>query len=122
MIKQVALILIQNEQKEILAVSRKEDHTDFGLPGGKVELGETLEEAAVRELKEETGLIAVNLRRINCIHYYKDYEVITFFANYFGEIKTEEPHIVKWVKRDILLKSRFTPFNQELFEILDQER
>ena len=39
-----------------LSVSLKEDHTDFNLPGGKVEQNETFEEAAIREVKEETGL------------------------------------------------------------------
>jgi 8-oxo-dGTP diphosphatase len=42
--------------KLILAVSRKDDPNAFGLPGGKVEHGETEEQAARRELLEETGV------------------------------------------------------------------
>lgn len=34
----------------------------YSLPGGKVDLGETLEQAILREIKEETGLTGINPR------------------------------------------------------------
>lgn len=37
-------------------LQRRGDSGKWGFPGGAVELGETPEMAAVRELKEETGL------------------------------------------------------------------
>jgi 8-oxo-dGTP diphosphatase len=42
---------------EIVAVHRNR-HTDWSLPKGHIEKGETQEQAALREVKEETGLDA----------------------------------------------------------------
>ena len=48
-------IIIENEKKEILLQERT-DRNMWGLPGGCQDLGEQLEETAIREAKEETGL------------------------------------------------------------------
>lgn len=46
----------QNEEKVLLVKNQGQNGSYYTLPGGAVERGETLQEAAVREVKEETGL------------------------------------------------------------------
>ncbi len=51
-------VFVQNERKEILLVKRgiEPGKGKWALPSGFIELGETPEQSALRELKEETGL------------------------------------------------------------------
>ena len=105
----VCVLIVDETKTNFLSVSLKEDHTDFNLPGGKVELNETYEEAAIREVKEETGLDVFNINFL-----YKDidteYEVITYYTlSYQGKINTLENHIVKWLPLYDLTKSKKWP-------------
>ena len=50
-------IIILNDNQEVLLQYRSDTY-DWGVPGGGMELGETTEETARRELFEETGLNA----------------------------------------------------------------
>jgi len=43
-------------EKGVVLIYRKNDPKAWALPGGFVDYGETLEQAAVREAREETGL------------------------------------------------------------------
>ena len=103
------VLVINKDKKRFLSVSLKTDHNDFNLPGGTVEKGETIQEAGIREVKEETGIDITNLKELH-----KDiadnYEVTTFLTfNYEGNINTKENHVVKWLPLLDLTKSKTWP-------------
>ncbi|OWR32330.1 DNA mismatch repair protein MutT [Saccharibacillus sp. O23] len=47
--------IIRDGQGRIL-LQKRSDYGDWGLPGGGMEAGETIEQTMIREVKEETGL------------------------------------------------------------------
>jgi nucleoside triphosphatase len=49
-------VFIFNQAGELLLLKSHKWFDKYVVPGGHVELGERLEEAAIREAKEETGL------------------------------------------------------------------
>ena len=67
--------IVYNERNEIL--QKRGDRNEWGLPGGAMELGESLEETAKREIFEETGL------NVEVEH------LIGVYSKYSGEFRTE---------------------------------
>jgi len=115
--RSVQIVLI-NENKEVLAVSRKDNHTNMGLIGGKIDPEDVDEiSAAIRETKEETGLDITNLRLIFAMHKEK-YMGYTYLADYSGEIYTDEPHVVKWTTFDEIISGTFGTWNQLVYDSL----
>lgn len=56
-------IVIRVGAGQILLVERRNPPLGYALPGGFVDYGESLEAAAMREAKEETGIDLDNLRQ-----------------------------------------------------------
>jgi 8-oxo-dGTP pyrophosphatase MutT (NUDIX family) len=55
-----ARTLVFDEQGRLLLIQRSDNHR-WAIPAGAMELGESMEQCAVRELWEETGLTATSL-------------------------------------------------------------
>lgn len=101
-----SVVLLFNENNEVLLEERLDDGY-FDFPGGALDLKETLEEAAARELEEETGLIADELVLFKVysgeITYYRYYngdeiygvDAVYISRKYHGELKPQ----VEEVKR-----------------------
>lgn len=117
-----ALCFIQREDGKILGVSRKDNHNSWGLPGGKVEQNETIEDAAKRELKEETGLNAIALRSVLTQIDDNQFEVTTFICDVenTNDVHSSEEGKVKWITWNELLNGPFAKYHSQLQNALGQ--
>lgn len=99
-----ACVILINDKNELLLQLRKDNHC-WGLSGGSMEIGETLEQVAKRELFEETGLTANSLTLLEVFSgqdfYYQYphgdevYNVVAAYVckDYKGIIKAEENEV-----------------------------
>jgi mutator protein MutT len=119
---QAVCALIYNNENKILAVSRRNKPNDWNLPGGKVDEGETLSQACVREVYEETGIKIKNLQLVysHLCEGESDYHVSTFIAEFEGTPGIKEPGInVSWIDKSVLLQegNSFRKYNKELLDL-----
>ncbi len=63
--------VVENDEKELLMIFRK---GKWDLPKGKLDAGEKIEDCAVREIKEETGLKTVQLKELLLTTYHTYHE------------------------------------------------
>jgi ADP-ribose pyrophosphatase YjhB (NUDIX family) len=87
----VSVAVVRGDTVLLVKRARQPSQGLYAFPGGKVEVGETLEEAAKRELLEETGLRADDYRPLREIRidgrnddHPVDYRLTVFGAAYAG--------------------------------------
>lgn len=103
--EKLCVVLIAENNDKVLAVSRKNDFTNMGLPGGKVDNGESPEIGLKRELMEETGLSLIKLEYLFTV---KDNQckVMVYRGDVSGNIRVTEPVKVEWVDWKELFKAK----------------
>ncbi len=110
------LAVIQNDQGQILGVSRKYNRSDFGFPGGKVDAGEDIYSAMIREVKEETNLNVTSAEPLyfGKVDEGKAHVCVYLVTGYNGDIYTTEEGEVKWVDWKIVKQGSFGKFNESV--------
>ena len=96
--KSAAKVLIRDDQGRILVLYRSQTHpqlaNDIDLPGGEIELDESIENGLVREVVEETGL-EVRINSNDLTHSWR-----SLFGEqqilYETQISTEEEVVISW--------------------------
>jgi 8-oxo-dGTP diphosphatase len=105
--------LIDNNSTLMLYRNKKKNDYHQGkwtVPGGKFEQGESPEECAIREVKEESGLIMKNPKMKGFITFplfdgKKDWYVFLFTAHEFeGKLIDSNEGMLEWMPNDKLLE------------------
>lgn len=134
MIIQAAGGLVLNEKEEVLFIFRR---GKWDLPKGKVDEGETLAEAAVREVCEETGLSSVTLGEplITTYHTYNESGHHILKESYWYRMRVQGVQVltpqaeegieeIRWVhptEAEPLLAASFPSIRQVINQLKHQE-
>lgn len=122
---EVAAALIWNGKKQFM-ICQRPAHKTRGLlwefVGGKLEEGETAQQALIRECREEIGVtVEVEDLYTQVIHEYPDMTVKLSVFNARiaeGEVKMIEHNDIKWITPDEIDKYDFCPADEGVLQLI----
>ena len=126
---------VQRNDKILLVKRKRENHEidkHWELPGGKIDFGERMEDACVREVLEESGILT-NFKKIEIEKYkniffkgdnYSHLILIPILLDYLGVDKSykgdHNVYDVAWFSREDLKKIKLIKDNKDLIaEVLN---
>ena len=116
------LCLIHKEDKYLLQDRIKKDWRGYTLPGGHIEPDESIVDAVIREMKEETGLTIRNPKLCGVKQFPIEggrYIVFLFSADEFeGELVSSEEGKMHWIKKEELDTVNTVNDFRELLEVM----
>ncbi len=121
------LCLIHDKDRILMQDRISEDWKGYTLPGGHVEIGESIVDAVIREMKEETGLTIRNPKLCGVKQfpiydgdYSKGRYVVFLFETdeYSGELVSSEEGVMHWVSNSDLDKVNMVDDLPELLEVM----
>lgn len=116
------LCLIHNKDSYLLQDRVKKDWKGYTLPGGHIEPGESIVDAVVREMKEETGLMIKSPRLCGVKQFPIEggrYIVFLFETDQFeGEVVDSDEGKMHWVKISELSNVNLVDDFDELLEVM----
>ena len=129
-----ASVIIYKDGKVLM--QQRKDNKCWGYVGGYVEMGEVVEEAAKREMYEESGLVAQHLELFGVFsgpelhHTYPDgnevhiIDIVFTCNNFTGNLKPQESEVLdlKWFDYDNIPSNLSRPIKPALMKFIESKR
>ncbi len=124
----IAAGIIRNNAQKIFITERPSGTHMAGFwefPGGKLENGEQPQDALIRELEEEVGIIVTECELFHCVEHEFDERYVTLYffmvSDWENEPYGKEGQKGRWVDQKDLVASEFPPANRVIIDMLNAE-
>jgi 8-oxo-dGTP pyrophosphatase MutT (NUDIX family) len=116
---QAVVIYATNPSGAILTIANDSNGTDVNMPGGGIERGETTEEAARRELWEETGLLAGTMSEIFSGEQNGKFVTVFRAFNLSGSFRSSSEGEVGWATKEDVEGSKYGKFFKKMLASIE---